>query len=142
MNQYAAYFAIESKLKKQGFEGDRSELVSQYTNDQKSKLSDLTSWEYQEFLKWLNRTFLSNQNNAPVKPFIDNPVENNQRRKIIALFAQMGYVKDGKADMYRINGWCMSHGHLKTMINDYHGSDLTKLVFQAERVYKTFIETL
>ncbi len=137
MSTYKEYFAIESKLKNQGFEVERSDIILQFSEGKKKGLSQLTHWEYKELLKWLNLRFGTA---TVVQPKVLNPAENLQRRKVIALFCKQGYVKNEKPDMYRINGWCMSHGHLHKMLNNYHGADLTKLVSQAEQVYKTFIE--
>lgn len=139
MSSYKEYFAIESRLKNQGFDVERSDIILQFSNGKKKGLSQLTHWEYKELLVWLNLRFSVPKVSSAKEKFIDG-AENLQRRKIIALFAKMGYVKEGKSDMYRINGWCMNYGHLHKMINDYHGADLTKLVSQAEQVYKTFIE--
>jgi hypothetical protein len=145
MTAYKEYFAIESKIKKQGFDIERSDVIRQFSNEKKQGLSQLTPFEYRELLRWLNKRFGPNQQ----KPKTDhkthpdfNEVEDRQKKKIIALFCKMGYVKDNKADIYRINGWAMKYGHLHKKMNDYHGADLTKLVSQSEEVYKTFVDDL
>lgn len=145
MTAYKEYFAIESKIKKQGFDIERSDVIRQFSNGRKQGLSQLTTFEYQELLRWLNRKFATNQQNQKTDPKIHpefNEAEDRQKKKIIALFCKMGYVKDDKADIYRINGWAMKYGHLHKKMNDYHGADLTMLVSQAEEVYKTFLDGL
>jgi hypothetical protein len=148
MTTYKEYFAIESKLKKQGFDIERSDVIKQFSNGRKLGLSQLTPFEYNELLRWLNQRFgnriniVSNPNVAPKQHPEFNEKEDRQKKKIIALFCKMGYLKDGKADIYRINGWTMKYGHLHKKMNDYHEADLTKLVSQAEEAYKTFVDGL
>ena len=54
---YAAYFAKEKELKKQGFDLDRSELINLFTEGKRNGLSEMTPFEYAEFLRWLKLTF-------------------------------------------------------------------------------------
>ncbi len=145
MTAYKEYFAIESKIKKQGFDIERSDVIRQFSNGKKQGLSQLTPFEYRELLRWLNQSFGTNQQKPKTDPKIHpefNEAEDRQKKKIIALFCKMGYVKDDKADIYRINGWAMKYGHLHKKMNDYHGADLTKLVSQALEVYETFVDGL
>lgn len=137
---YTQYFAIETKLKKNGFKGDRHDLIMQFTDDLKSGLSDLTPHEYLNFIIWLNQSFES-LTNAPKKE-VDPLAElcNKMRRKIIALFHKMDYRKpDGKIDMEHVNEWCVKYGHKHVPLNDYNYNELTKLLTQAENYYKTHI---
>jgi hypothetical protein len=153
MNHYKEYFAIETKIKKQGFDIVRSDVIKQFTSGRKQGLSQLSNWEYRELLSWLNKRFGNGGNNATqyggdsatkhcvtTTPF--NEKEDRQKKKIIALFCNQGWTKDGKADIYRINGWAMKYGHLHKKLNDYHGADLTKLVSQAEEAWKTYVDGL
>lgn len=134
---YSTYFAIEKKLKLQGFSFHRSELIQQFTLGQKTGLSDLNNFEYSEFIKWLNQRFALQK---PEKPEAQkNDVLQNQRRKIIALFRKMGYQKDGKADMQRIYQWVKEYGYLHKSLNQYNEQELPKLVTQAEKVYTTYL---
>ena len=68
---------------------------------------------------------------------------NQQRRKIIALFAKMGYVKytpQGKrADMNRIHSWVEKYGYLKNPLNSYNKNELPRLVSQVEKFYKKYL---
>jgi len=140
--QFKEYFAIEKDLKKQGFTETRAELVEQFTDGAKAGLRQLSREEYNQFVAWLNvftsdKPGVIDRGRAMGKVFA---VENKQRRKIIALFCQMGYVKDLKPDMDKINAWAVKYGHLdNTDLNGYHGADLGKLVLQAKNVYSTFI---
>lgn len=136
MSDFKTYFAIESKLKKQGFNFDRSELIGTFTADKKKGLSELTDHEYREFINWLNKRFPASKLNVP-------PEEEKmqlQRRKIIALFRKMGYQKDNKADMVRIYGWVLKYGYLNKSLKLYNSEELPMLVTQAENVYKSFLK--
>jgi hypothetical protein len=134
---YAQYFAIEKKLKNQGFEFERSELIQQFTSDKKSGLTELSAWEYKEFLKFLNTNFkLNNPDDQKEKCQV-------MRRKLIALFHKMNYkTEDGKADMPAINGWCEKYGKFHKKLNFHNYSELTEIITQAEKVYKSYIEYL
>lgn len=135
---YSAYFAIEKKLKLQGFNFDRSELVSQFTANKKSGLKQLSHFEYNEFLKFLNSKFIAN---GPA----DLQKEKCQamRRKLIAIFCKMEYkTEDGRADMHAIEGWCLKYGKYHKKLNSHSYNELTEIITQAEKVYKTFIEGL
>ena len=61
---------------------------------------------------------------------------NKIRRKIIALFAKMGYLNDdGSVDMGRIYAWVKKYGYLKKNLNEYTQKELPVLVTQSEKVY-------
>jgi hypothetical protein len=140
MSNFKEYFAIETKLRKQGFHINRHDVIGTVTSGRKHGLTALTPFEYAELIRFLNANFKTDY--QPKKVVYDE-AENKQRRKIIALLSKIGYVKEGKSDMYRINCWAMSHGHLdEQKLNDYHGADLTRLVYQAECYYKSTIERL
>lgn len=131
---YATYFAIEKQLKSAGASVDRKDLIHAFTEGVKNSLKDLTEYEYREFIKHMNALLQKAKTSG-------GPAD-RQRKKIIALFCNMGYVKDGSADMKSIHSWCEKYGHLKVNLNGYHGADLTKLVSQAEEVYNSFIRDL
>lgn len=137
---YNQYFAIESKLKKSGYKGDRHDLIMDFTKDQKSGLSDLTPSEYLHFILWLNQSFesLINTEKKEVDPIAEKC--NKMRRKIIAIFHKMDYrLPGGKIDMEHVNEWCIKYGHKHVQLNDYKYNELTKLLTQAENYYKTHI---
>ncbi len=39
---YGQYFALEKKLKQSGFDGERADLISQFTDGKKTSLRELT----------------------------------------------------------------------------------------------------
>jgi len=135
---YTSYFAIEKKIKAQGFEFERAELIRQFSSDKKEGLTELTATEYREFILWLNRTFPSTNPPTPQDERLQR-----QRRKVIALLAKVGYVTStNKSDMTRINAWVERSGYLHKPLNRYTLSEISKLVYQAEQVYKTHIDRL
>lgn len=135
MANFSTYFAIEKKMKRIGVQLDRSEWISIFTDGSKTSLSTLTPTEYREFIVFMNQSLKKEQ--------ISTDRELKQRRKVIALFAQMGYVTaELKSDMQRINQWCVQYGHKHVELNHYHGADLTKLVSQAQEAYNTFIHDI
>lgn len=134
-NKYAEFFVLFSALKEIGYPLDRDDLIHQFTSGTQTSLKKLTPTEYRDILTWMNLQLSNHRTKRNYK-------ETRQKRKVIALFCQMDYLKEDKADMDRINAWCESHGHLKVKLNGYSGTNLTKLVSQAERVYTSFISAL
>lgn len=132
---FKTYFAIEKKLKTQGFDFTRQELISQFTNGKKNGLSDLSTHEYKELIRELNLKLQTKPNIA--QPTAD--ALNLQRRKIIALFHKMGYTIEGKADMKRIYSWVLKYGKYKKSLNQYDANEMPVLVTQVEAMYKTFL---
>lgn len=135
MANFSTYFAIEKKMKRIGVQLDRSEWISIFTDGSKNSLTTLTPTEYREFIVFMNQSLKKEQ--------ISTDRELKQRRKVIALFAQMGYVTEElKSDMKRINEWCVQYGHKHVELNHYHSADLTKLVSQAQETYNSFIHDI
>ena len=135
MSKYAQYFALEKQLKATGYKADRSDLISDFTGAKCSSLKDLSIDEYNGLIRYMNEQL------QPAKKRQDDK-DSRQRRKVIALFCNMHYTTpEGKADMKRINDWCVKYGHLHVTLNYYSGADLTRLVSQAESTYKSFIQT-
>lgn len=135
-NNYSTYFAIEKKLRGQGFHFDRADLIDQFTDGKYHSLKELSAVEYGKFIEWLNEAFK--------KPSGTNTDAcQQQRRKIIAILSQLGFVnEDGKANMDRIYQWVLTHGYLKKSLNTYSPQELPKLVYQAEQFYKSTISRI
>lgn len=134
-HKYAAFFAAFSRLKAIGYPDDRHELIDTCTKGRTSSLKDCTNQEIKEMLDFMNHILEDYNSETGFK-------ETRRRRKLIAMFCQMGYLKEDKPDMERIHSWCKSHGHLKVNLNQYSGKDLSKLIYQAEQVYKSFLNAL
>lgn len=131
MSNYSQYFAIEKKLISKGYDVDRSTLIWEFTQGEKSGLRDLSSVEYREFILYLNR-ILSNTNT--------NLIADKMRKKIISYFHKMGYQHDNcRINMVRVNDWCKKYGYLHKKLNDYNEKELPKLITQVEAVYTSFL---
>lgn len=132
--KYSAFFALKKKLEWMGDLRDRSEIISDFTEGKKSSLTQLSPWEYKELVRTLGATIS--------KEFKQDDKLDRQRKQVIANLANSGFVKEGKADMQRINEWCVKYGHLNKPLNDYVGVNLSKLIVQSEKVYTKFLDSL
>ena len=122
-----AYFIYESRVKRSKPKFDRKQLLQELFKLE--SLKELQPQQLQILLADMRGTI-----------YILNVKENRQRRKVIALFCQMEYVSNKKADMVRINDWCIKYGHRHVDLSNYYGADLTALVSQVEKVYASFIK--
>lgn len=118
----------ESRIKITNPTFDRKQLMLEMFN--KDSIKEL---EHRELIKLIDEMKRS--------IYEINVKEIRQRKKVIALFCQMEYVANKKADMERINAWCVKYGHKHKELNDYYGAELTALVSQVEKVYSTFINS-
>lgn len=134
-NNYSQFFLLFSKLQQIGYTQERDEIIYCHTSGRTTSLKELTDVEYKDMITWMSHILTR-------ETAVNAEKETRQRRKVIALFCQMGYVKQERADMYRINQWCINYGHLKKSLNYYKGVDLVKLVNQAEKVYESFVKKL
>lgn len=131
-SRYSAFFKIHSRLQSAGLIVDRAELIEDFTHNKKHSLTELTAWEYNELLNWLNRTF-------PAGEDVFQQKANVMRRKIIALFRKMEWQVDGKADMERIYAWTLKYGYLHKPLNQYTHAELPQLVTQVETIYTKYL---
>jgi hypothetical protein len=133
--KYSKYFAIEKKLKAQGFDTNRSELIHTFTDGEQTSLKALSHIQYTELLTWLNTKL--NQPKPKQKKDWQNTPENTMRRKIIALFVhQMGYSMD------KLQGWCVKKGKFHKKLNDHSHDELVGLVSQAEIVHADWVKNI
>ena len=72
----------------------------------------------------------------------EEPKADKMRKKIIMLAHEMGWKKEGKADIERINGWCLKFGYLKKPLDRHTYKELPKLVTQFEGVYSHFLKSI
>lgn len=133
-NRFSAFFKINERLRSCGVDIERSELIQDFTNDKKSSLTELSPWEYNELIKWLNRTYPDGEDLVKIKT-------NQMRRKIIGLFRKMEWQDNGKADMERIYAWTLKYGYLKLPLNEYTYEELPKLVTQVETIYAKYLQS-
>ncbi len=137
---YGQYFALEKKMKASGFDGDRTALVSQFTNGKKTSLRALTDRQYKAFIAWLNNYTNGEtvgSNNKTAQGAWQNTPENRMRRKIYSLFVtKMGYTKE------QFYGWVVKYGRFHKEFQELGNDELTALTTQAEQVYKSWVEEI
>lgn len=117
----------ESRIKRTNPKFERKQMMLEMFN--KESIKDLEHKELIKLVLMMKHTI-----------YQFNVKEIRQRRKVIALFCQMEYIENKKADMKRINEWCVKYGQFHKELNEHYGSDLTALVSQVERVYSTFLK--
>ena len=112
----------------------KTELVQEYTNKRETSTTGLTYNEAAALIEDLNR--LAQQTPDQIKA-------NAKRRRILSYAHMMGWETTDKAvDMARVNGWCVEYGYLHKPLNDYSLTELSKLVWQMEMVYKSYLNAI
>ncbi len=130
---YGQYFALEKKLKASGFDGDRTDLISQFTDGKKTSLKALTDKQYKGLVAWMNN-YISGESNKNPQGGWQNTPENRMRRKIYSLFVtKMGYSKE------QFYAWVVKYGRFHKELQEHDNDELTALTTQAEQVYKSWV---
>ncbi|HUM50468.1 MAG TPA: hypothetical protein PK431_01590 [Chitinophagales bacterium] len=111
---------------------DKQQFAWQYSDGETESTSALTLKQYNQLIADLQKRV--NTSDAA----------NTMRRKIISRAHEMSWTIDvdgkKKADMKRINGWCVSYGYLHKALNDYTLLELPKLVTQFDNMYLDFLK--
>ncbi len=131
--QISQIHAILAKMGRANDKEYKRDLVLQYSNGRATSTKDLF---YQE------ANMLIDQLNIATGKDRDEIKAENMRRKIIALAHKMHWKDGSKADMQRINNWCINKGYLHKRLNDYNNAELPKLVSQFENVYKSYLKSI
>lgn len=106
---------------------DRHALIHTYTGGRTSSTKNLTDKEGLSIIEDISKMFPTN---AP----------DRMRKKVIALFRSMGVETQGKADMVKIDDWCVQYGHKHRPLNDYRVKELPKLISQVQKVYEDWLK--
>lgn len=138
-NKFAQFFAIEKRMRTQGYDGTRSGLIMEFTHDRKNSLRELSDTEYRVFILWLQQTFPESLN-EPYPQSKEAAQCDLMRKKMIHLFRTIGYNEAGSADMERIYAWVLKYGYLKKRLMEYNSAELPKLVSQVEKYYNSTLE--
>jgi hypothetical protein len=111
---------------------DKEAFAWQYSNGRTYRTSELTLTEYKQLIKDLQALF-SKQDTS-----------NTMRRKMISHAHEMSWTVgvDGKikADMKRLNNWCVKFGYLHKPLNEYTMQELPTLLTQFDRVYSDYLK--
>jgi len=131
---YGQFFALLKQLQAIAPDLDREDIIYDFTAGRTKSLKELGQLEYNDLL--IKMKMQGNQHYSPGQ---------HMRRKIIAMFHDMGYKKSGSQgtiDMVRVNEWCVKLGYLKKPLNDHSVIELTKLVTQAKYVHQDYIKQI
>ncbi len=125
------YKLFQVYLNAAGMKEHKEELIRSYSKGRTNSLKELEDKEFAELLEHLK---------AQTNQIVSKEVLNQKRRKLIAIMADMGYVKDGKPDMESIYLWVIEKGCYKPKwLNDYTKEELSDLIYQAQKI-KDFYE--
>lgn len=64
------------------------------------------------------------------------------RKKMISLAHQMNWQTNGKADMERINAWCVLYGPYKKPLNAHDIKELGTLISVFDKVYRHYMNKI
>lgn len=126
-NQLSCIHALISKLR---LKERKEEMVLGFTSGRSGSSKDLTSEEANAMIRHLKQL---------------DPEEvkaEKMRRKIISMAHEMGWKVAGntRADMQRIDAWCVKFGYKHKKLNQYLPNEMPALVTQFEAVYKSFLK--
>jgi hypothetical protein len=122
---------IKTVLRKLGLDSEMMALT--YSEERTERISLLTFKEASALIKKLGDA--NNENIGGIAKYV-------MPRKIISMAHELGWQLPNpenpakpKADMKRINGWCVNYGFLHKKLNDYTKDELVPLVTQFENMY-------
>jgi hypothetical protein len=123
-------------LTKTGLQGRRHAICWDYSKGRTESSKELTDREMLSVIDALEKGFKE----------LDRC--DQMRKKIISMAHEMGwnYAVAGmikpKADMKRIDDWCIKFGMFHKRLNGHNYGELVRLVSQFETFYKSFLERL
>ncbi len=122
---------IKTVLRKLGLDSEMMALT--FSDERTERISLLTFKEASAMIKKLAEA--NNENVGGLAKIV-------MPRKIISMAHELGWQLPNlenpakpKADMKRINGWCVNYGFLHKKLNDYTKDELVPLVTQFENMY-------
>lgn len=120
---------LHQLLSKLGYMEYKEQIVSSYSNGRVAHSSELYSVEADRAIKGLQAEWKKKQKSQEDKA-------NTMRRKLIALTYQLNWVVEGKADMERLNNWCVKYGGFSKKLNEHTLEELPKVITQFEQMIK------
>lgn len=109
----------------------KQQLVRLYTNGRTGTTTEMTQKEAQDLIEFLKR-----QGHSPSK-------SDTMRKKIIHFAHLMEWkLPDGRADMKRINEWCIKSGQFHKPLNSHTFEELPRLVSQFEQMLKSYLNSV
>lgn len=125
-NQKSAIHALVSKL---GLQAQKETLVQSFTHGRETSSKEMWSEEANALIKYL-------KSQDPTEQAADR-----MRKKIIAIAHEMGWHIKGtqRADMKRIDGWCLTYGKYHRKLNSLTAEQLPEVVTQFEAVRTDYL---
>lgn len=133
-------------LQKIGMYEDRQQIILSELGRLNTTLRDLSHYELIAIQDWCKRYAHSNgialDKEQPKKEVSRDQESADRMRKKIIYYAHLmkWEVAGGKVNMDKINNWCKSRGMFKKALMLHTVTELTQLVSQFEKVYKSFLK--
>lgn len=122
---------LHALLAQTGLKAHKESLVLGYTNGRSESSRDLTAQEADALIRYLS---------AQAKP---EDADDKMRKKMIHYARQMGWEievpRGRKADIERLNNWCIHYGQYHKPLMEHDTAELTRLLSQFDAVYKSFL---
>ncbi len=120
----------------------KRELIQTYTGGRETSTTGLFADEADALISDLQQ--------AVKKTLTPDQIKADQKRKLILHYAHemMWYKpikKEGdkpELDMGRIDGWCIEYGYLHKALMEYTTPELSKLVWQFQKVHQDFLQSV
>jgi len=120
----------------------KAQMVQQYTDGRETSTTKLSWKEAADLIKDLEGQL------AGADKQVLNDGKADRKKKLILHYAhQMKWQiteegKKPKIDMARVNDWCVKYGMYHKALNDHSVGELSKLVAQFEKVYKSYLNAI
>lgn len=112
-----------------GMQDEKRYLIAEASAGRTSSTKELTLPEMDGLIAQLNSL-----TPKTVKP------GDKQRKRIISMAHELGWRNTGKADMPRINEWCISTGQYKKPLMEHSVEELSNLVAQFTKMYNAYFK--
>lgn len=120
---------IQTLISNTHLRAQKDNIVSSFTNERTTHVNELIEGEARELIEYL-QSVTTNKGET-------------QRKLMIHYMHQMKWqTETGKADMKRLDNWCIKYGYLHKPLMQYNSKELPKLVTQFEGVYKSFLKSI
>ena len=117
---------VRGLLARHGLTDQKEEIVMEYTDGRTSSLSAMTYRETKALIAALE---------GGTKP------RDAQVNKILSMAHEMGWeLQNGKADLQRIDRWCIKYTDQHKPLSEIEDKDLPKVVTIFQKVYMSFLK--
>jgi len=130
LRNYKKFYALLKAAKVEASE--KNALARVYSQGRTESLRELTDKEWKELMRHLE---------GSAKTMVERDVRDRKRKKVIAIFAAMGYTKADSTsnieapDMAAIYKTIQQKGcHKPKHLNDYSSEELSDLIYQFEKI--------